>query len=511
MTLFDAGGVSKGTNDDISFPSNACSKLTVNNLSAGTYYVEQKRAPAGPVGLATYDYRLQIDLTLLVCGDGTVGVGEICDDGNTIAGDGCSNTCTIESGYFCSGTAPSVCIVPEIVCNDGIDNNGNGQMDAADPSCGLPAYFTACGAGQTLRVYPRFENGTPIPDDPTIFSSVINVASTDALARAALVFNATHPYAGDVDASLTPPGGMSLDISIGNGAGGDNFVNTLFDSTCATNISTVTSANAPFSNCYAPEGSLSGLNGMTVTGAWTLDVTDNYSLGDDGFFNNWTLVLCTQPPPVLANCAALHAAQPALPDGDYSIDPDGAGGNAPFTVRCDMTTAGGGWTLAFNEGTSFDPSLFGADAQTGYSTNYINLAYSTVPLAADIMLDVSDSAIVAGTYEHRAIVTSVHAPTLGKTLREIFTDTTLFYFDAEDNSNVTNTGLTCGSFGKWADFEGTVCNPRVITANDVGSAKFAFGSQNSYSSNHANLAGWPQNPNQAGNNFFPDNYRVWVR
>src|SRR5437016_10401096 len=36
-----------------------------------------------------------------VCGNGVVETGEECDDGNTVAGDGCSSTCTIELSAGC--------------------------------------------------------------------------------------------------------------------------------------------------------------------------------------------------------------------------------------------------------------------------------------------------------------------------------------------------------------------------------------------------------------------------
>jgi hypothetical protein len=47
-----------------------------------------------------------------------------------------------------------------------------------------------------------------------------------------------------------------------------------------------------------------------------------------------------------ASCAAILAANPAAPDGPYTIDPGGAGGYAPVTTYCDMS--GGGWTLMTN-------------------------------------------------------------------------------------------------------------------------------------------------------------------
>jgi hypothetical protein len=50
---------------------------------------------------------------------------------------------------------------------------------------------------------------------------------------------------------------------------------------------------------------------------------------------------CAFPP----TCLGYHQALPGLPDGRYTIDPDGAGGLAPFAVPCDMTTDEGGWTV----------------------------------------------------------------------------------------------------------------------------------------------------------------------
>ena len=48
------------------------------------------------------------------CGDGRNlgGVG-VCDDGNTVDGDGCSSLCQVEDGFHCSGgtyDTPDVCV-----------------------------------------------------------------------------------------------------------------------------------------------------------------------------------------------------------------------------------------------------------------------------------------------------------------------------------------------------------------------------------------------------------------
>ena len=53
------------------------------------------------------------------CGDGLRAVGEFCDDGNLLSGDGCSLNCEVETGWNCltQNLWPTYC---HPICNDGL-------------------------------------------------------------------------------------------------------------------------------------------------------------------------------------------------------------------------------------------------------------------------------------------------------------------------------------------------------------------------------------------------------
>lgn len=58
-----------------------------------------------------------------VCGDGLIFGDEVCDDGNRDSGDGCNVLCAVEPYYTCTADEPSVCTTT-IVCGNGIVEPG---------------------------------------------------------------------------------------------------------------------------------------------------------------------------------------------------------------------------------------------------------------------------------------------------------------------------------------------------------------------------------------------------
>lgn len=212
------------------------------------------------------------------------------------------------------------------------------------------------------------------------------------------------------------------------------------------------------------------------------------------------------------SCDELHAGEPDLPSGTYAIRPAAAG--ADFEVYCDMETSGGGWTLVLNEGTAFDPASTGDD-EVCLTSNCVNRAYSTVPVVAGIMLDMKEGDIDDEELLARAIVTDVHSSSVDKTVREIFTDGPNF-FESESNDNLELTVYAGGCEALPLAMQDVLCGTPVVTfADTIWGCPFpdvthAVGIRESYGVEWNNCAGWPSQPNY-GDNWFIDNFRVWVR
>ncbi len=91
------------TNHTFAIPSSALggntfARFRVTNASINDAQTPEGLASAGEVE----DYQV----TIVKCGDGVLAAPEVCDDGNTAAGDGCSATCTVETpNWTCTAVA----------------------------------------------------------------------------------------------------------------------------------------------------------------------------------------------------------------------------------------------------------------------------------------------------------------------------------------------------------------------------------------------------------------------
>jgi len=98
LRLWNADRSSEITSDDQS-GINSCSLLDpssvtlVRNLNAGTYYVSvEDYQNNGTIAAYTVD----IQIRHMGCGNGWLDGADVCDDGNTMNGDGCNSTCHFE-------------------------------------------------------------------------------------------------------------------------------------------------------------------------------------------------------------------------------------------------------------------------------------------------------------------------------------------------------------------------------------------------------------------------------
>ena len=120
------GGAHTRMQSDAESGANRCPSL-VGELVAGDYELTVDGASA----LRDYTLRATFE-PLAVCGDGRQDVGEDCDDGNALDGDGCRHDCRVE------------------LCGDGIIGDGE-QCDDGNRSTGdgcSAACVTECGNGR---------------------------------------------------------------------------------------------------------------------------------------------------------------------------------------------------------------------------------------------------------------------------------------------------------------------------------------------------------------------------
>ncbi|MBL9023727.1 MAG: proprotein convertase P-domain-containing protein [Myxococcales bacterium] len=251
--------------------SSEATGLTYTAPTAGNYIVVVENWGSGSANVP-----FDIIIDKFVCGNGVLEGAEICDDGDTTGGDGCSATCTIETGFACDNfpAAPSNCF--------------------SVAGCSTATCFLGPCSGTVVTANPTNTLPAAIPDGASpALDLTFAVGATGTVQKATVFFNATHTWDSDLSISLAAPG-QSLpgaDLCSGNGSSGDNFTNTYLRDGVTTAI---TAGTAPFTGVYRPETALSTFAGQGVNGTWTMRVDDT-ATGDTGNVTGAQLAFCVTP------------------------------------------------------------------------------------------------------------------------------------------------------------------------------------------------------------------------
>ena len=244
-----------------------------------------------------------------------------------------------EEGTVYVSDVPKLEILPEL-CNDGKDNDRNGQTDCDDAACNADV---ACTSPATT-----YENTDPsaIPDnDKNGIQSQIVVPAGGTIQGLSVSVDITHPYKGDLKVKLVGPGGQEALLHDRDGGSADDLVQTF---------------------------AVTAFDGQDAAGTWTLVVADEAG-SDVGTLNSWKLAVTTCSG---AGCGSggtnySSSESKAIPDNDTTgvytdIAVDDAGAIQTLTVNVDIAhPAKGDITVRLQRIGLGEVTLVEADASSG--------------------------------------------------------------------------------------------------------------------------------------------------
>lgn len=186
--------------------------------------------------------------------------------------------------------------------NSQTTTNGNAQiqLEAARTYYWRVTSENACGSAtsevssfSTATCFSFSDTNLPtliLDQGGATYTSSITVAEDLLISDIDIAIDITHSFTADLDISITSPSGTTINLSSDNGGDGQNYTNTIFDQEATTQI---TSASAPFSGSFRPEGDLSQLYGTMSAGEWMITIVDD-AFGDGGSINNVGFTICSE-------------------------------------------------------------------------------------------------------------------------------------------------------------------------------------------------------------------------
>lgn len=163
------------------------------------------------------------------------------------------------------------------VCNDGIDNDGDGLIDCFDPDCTLtPTYSSpnvpvSIGAGSS-----------------TILSTIV-VTESNPITDLNVYLDINHSAVGQLTIQLKSPINNNITL-INQSCGFNQNIEITLDDEALNNMICPLNDNAT----EKPFQPLAAFNGENMQGTWTLSITDSNLSSNSGILEAWSLTFGSQ-------------------------------------------------------------------------------------------------------------------------------------------------------------------------------------------------------------------------
>jgi subtilisin-like proprotein convertase family protein len=243
--------------------------------------------------------------------------------------------------YFPTGTTTNVFMATDIngnssTCSFTVTVNDD---QAPTPDADSSAAFSF-GSGPIAVLCP---DATTTLDSILVSGAPLSLNSGDL---SSVCINIPHTWVSDLTINLISPLGTIFTLTDGNGGSGDNYTNTCFDMSAATNITTGT---PPFTGSFIPEGAggFDSFNGEDPNGYWKISIFDAF-FGDQGTLTNFDINFNFQYPTLLeeAHVECSIAAPTAVDNCDGALtattsDPTSFTADGTYTVNWTYTDAAG--------------------------------------------------------------------------------------------------------------------------------------------------------------------------
>lgn len=144
------------------------------------------------------------------------------------------------------------------------------------------------------------------------------------------------------------------------------------------------------------------------------------------------------------SCKAIKTDYSTSASGTYWIDPDGTGSGIAFQAYCDMSTDGGGWTLALNLDTSDGHVMWWADSLWTNSSTY---GSASSPFTADHKNESFYS--LTGTTKIMVVVHQQGTYVGWKSFSKVNTKTLLELLQGGDNTQIANAVQNSSTGSVW--------------------------------------------------------------